>query len=180
MFMWILSQKYKKPILAIVGAILILGIGISSWRWYTHRNIPTFKKEYRVVLTDYEGNDVKLSQFKNTVLIAYVWASWCPYCGAEIENLARLKETYGDEVQVIAINRAEPVTVAKEFTDALQKTEGVVFLLDPTDSFFRDIGGYAMPETVFIRPNGEILLHQRGPIQFPKVEEETRKLLQKE
>jgi thiol-disulfide isomerase/thioredoxin len=144
---------------------------------YPRKNVPTFKKEYSLQLVDYSGHSVQLSEFKNTVLIAYAWASWCPYCGAELEHLADLKQHYGDGVRVIGINRGESLAMARDFTSRLAHTEGVTFLLDPSDSFFKQIGGYAMPETVFVRPNGEILFHQRGPMQYVDVEAKLKEIL---
>jgi hypothetical protein len=66
--------------------------------------------------------------------------------------------------------------VAKKYTDSLA-TQGIPLLLDPTDSLYKEAGGYAMPETVFIRPDGDVLFHQRGPIQLPEVEAKIKELL---
>ena len=137
----------------------------------------TFETEYTLVLSDYSGNKVHLYDYRRQVLIAYAWASWCPYCGSEIQDLAALKKTYGDNIQIVAINRGEPLAVARAYTDGLADTSGVVFLLDPKDAFFKDIGGYAMPEMVFIDSAGTVIYHQRGPIQLPDVKAEIGKLL---
>jgi cytochrome c biogenesis protein CcmG, thiol:disulfide interchange protein DsbE len=173
----VLFEKNKAMLMIGAMVLVVLGVSILSFIQWNKPAVPTFKKEYKVVLTDYAGKEVRLSEFKNKVLVAYVWASWCPYCGAEIENLARLKQIYGEDIQVIAINRSEPPAVAKDFTDHLKEVTGVVFLLDSTDSFFKSIEGYAMPETVFIRPNGDILLHQRGPMKFPEVVEQLKSMV---
>lgn len=166
--------------IALFTVALVSGAAL-IWRAYL-AGLPrpeTFAKAYELTLTTYDGNAVHLSDFKNKVVIAYAWASWCPYCGAEIENLAKLKQTYGDKVQILAINRAEPLSVAESYTSQLSNTAGVLFLLDPTDSFFKQIGGYAMPETVFIQPNGTISFHQRGPMQLPQVEKALQAILAK-
>jgi len=136
-----------------------------------------FTKEFQLVLEDYSGKQVHLGDYRRKILIAYAWASWCPYCGAEIENLAKMKQTYGNDIQIIAINRAEPRSTAKAFTDKLQNTSGVVFLLDPTDSFFKDIDGYAMPETVFINNSGVVVYHHRGPLEMDQLETQVKQLL---
>jgi thiol-disulfide isomerase/thioredoxin len=137
----------------------------------------TFGKEYGLTLFDYSGKAVHLFDYRRKVLIAYAWASWCPYCGAELQNLAELKKTYGESIAIVAINRSEPLAVAKAFTDHLQNTDGLVFLTDPSDAFFKEIGGYAMPETVFIDVGGAVTFHQRGPIQISGVDEKIKELL---
>lgn len=137
----------------------------------------TFDTEYTLVLSDYAGNQVHLYDYRRKVLIAYAWASWCPYCAGELQNLATLKKTYGDNIQVVAINRGESLQIARDYTDHLTDTDGLVFLLDPNDAFFKGIGGYAMPETVFIDSGGTIIFHQRGPIQIADVQAEIEKLI---
>jgi len=77
-----------------------------------------------------------------------------------------------DEVAVIAIDRAESLEKAREFTDSIGVTDKFVFLLDPKDSFYKDIGGFSMPETIFVDKTGNIRLHKRGPMDFEEMKEE--------
>lgn len=167
-------------VLAIAATVAVVacagGIVLNSYLvLHLHRQL--FTKEYGLTLTTYDGKAVRLADFRTQTIVAYAWASWCPYCGAEIENLAKLKKTYGDKIQIIAVNRAEPVLVAKAYTDQLSSVSGVVFLTDPKDTFFKMIDGYAMPETVFIKPGGDIEFHQRGPMQFNEVSKELQQLI---
>ena len=176
-----MSSKKKDRILPLVVMLFLCVAAVLLSR--TYFKVPavaqdkTFDTEYTLVLSDYAGNQVHLYDYRRKVLIAYAWASWCPYCGAELQNLASLKKTYGDNIQVVAINRGESLETARNYSDHLTNTDGLVFLLDPNDAFFKGIGGYAMPETVFIDSGGTIIFHQRGPIQLPDVQAEIEKLL---
>jgi thiol-disulfide isomerase/thioredoxin len=166
----------------LATSILLLLFAILFSRFFFHVQVnkakdTSFGKEYGLTLTDYSGKSVHLFDYRRKVLIAYAWASWCPYCGAELQDLAHLKNTYGDSLAIVAINRGEPLPVAKAFTDHLQNTGGLVFLIDPSDSFFKEIGGYAMPEMVFIDAGGAISYHQRGPIQIADVDAKIKELL---
>jgi thiol-disulfide isomerase/thioredoxin len=167
--------------LFVIVGLLLAAVAFSRVFFRAHTGgsatQTTFSKEFSLVLTDYSGKDVHLYDFRRKVLIAYAWASWCPYCGAELQNLAQMKKTYGDNLEVIAINRAEPLATAKAYTDKLQGTDNLVFLIDPTDSFFKNIGGYAMPETVFIDSDGTITFHQRGPLKIAELEQKVKDLL---
>jgi thiol-disulfide isomerase/thioredoxin len=171
----------NRQTIALVVLLVLLGVSVFAARSFFKVASPaqaaTFNTEYTLVLSDYSGHQVHLYDYSRTVLIAYAWASWCPYCSGELSDLAALKKTYGDTVAIVAINRAEPLAVAKAFTDHIPNGDGLVYLLDPHDSFFKEIGGYAMPEMVFINGRGDIVFHQRGPIQLPAVQAEIDKLL---
>jgi thiol-disulfide isomerase/thioredoxin len=170
----------------IIGGAILLMVMLAALGYYffmpsgpltPEEDDATFDDEFALVLSDYAGNEVRLSEFKREFLIVYLWASWCPYCKQELENLSQLKQTYGDKIQVLAVNRAEPLITAKEYTDSLAHAEGLTLLLDPNDALYKDINGYAMPETVFITKRGEVLYHQRGPIEMPAVDAKIKELL---
>lgn len=172
-------MRTYQQLLATIVALLVFAAFFAHFifRVQAKAKDTTFGKEYGLTLIDYSGKEVHLFDFRRKVLIAYAWASWCPYCGAELQNLAQLKKTYGDSVAIVAVNRSEPLPVAKAFTDHLQNTDGLIFLIDPNDVFFKEIGGYAMPETVFIDAGGAISYHQRGPIQIADVDAKIKELL---
>lgn len=166
-------------VLLVVAALLL----IAGALYYFFSSEPppdesTFREEYALVLKDYAGNDVKLSDFRREILIVYAWASWCPYCGKELEYLSELKGRYGDELSIVAVNRAEPLVEAKDFTDKLQGMEKLVLLLDPNDALYKEIDGFAMPETIFINSSDDIIYHQRGPIKPEEVDAKVAELMQ--
>lgn len=157
---------------------IILAAGFFYWRYSPRPGTVTFTSGYDLVLKDYAGNDVRLSDYKRQILVVHAWASWCTYCAAEMTNLSALKDVYADKIQIIAVNRAEPLVEARPFSDKIQGGEKLVFLLDPTDSFYKSVQGYAMPETLFINDRGEILFHQHGPINIEEVKAKIDALLQ--
>lgn len=168
----------RSHLIAVV-ALLALCAGAVYYFFFMPEPLPeeaTFQDEFAITLQDYEGNDVALASFEGSVLVVYLFASWCPYCGDEMRALAGLKSQYGDDVTILAVNRAEPIVDAKTFTDALG-ISGLVFLMDKDDALYKDIRGYAMPETVFITDDGEVLFHQRGPIKVPELEAKIAELL---
>ncbi len=160
----------QKQLFIGVGLASIIVVGAVGYYFFT-RPTPgseTFREEYNLTLRSYDGKEVPLSEFKRSIIVAHTWASWCPYCAEELKNLHELKNEFGDKITILAVNRAESLEEARAFTDPLGLS-GVEILLDPDDAFFRSIGGYAMPETVFIDSNSEIIFHQRGPIQMDEV-----------
>jgi peroxiredoxin len=164
----------------IAAALVIVTFGFSFFFFQVPQK-PTdqnFGKQFSLVLQDYSDKDIHLYEYRRQVVVAYAWASWCSYCGAELQELVKFKKIYGDKIQILAVNRAEPAATAKAFTESLGITQDITLLLDSNDEFFKSIGGYAMPETVFINPSGEIVYHQRGPIDVATIEQKLKELVQ--
>jgi peroxiredoxin len=128
-------------------------------------------------LKDYEGNVVSLADFSGKNLVINSWAVWCPFCVQELKDFATVQEEFGDQVTIIAIDRAEPIKTVKEFTDELELTDKLLFLLDPSDSFYANISGFTMPETIFVDSEGYIVDHKRGPMDKNEIRKRTSQLL---
>ncbi len=159
----------------MLGALLVLSAAIGyGLYYYVDRYVPkegatTFDEAYDLSLGTYDGTEVDLSDYKHELLVMHTWATWCPYCADELRALSDLKGQYGDQIHIIAVNRAEPMQEAQAFSDALNLPNKIEILVDPDDAFFKKIGGYAMPETVFINRRGEVFFHQRGPMKMDEV-----------
>ena len=125
--------------------------------------VPTF------TLEDWDGNEVSSSDFGEKTLIINSWAVWCPFCVDELADFAILQEEVGDSVVIIVIDRAESMAKQKEFIDGVGLTDKLLFLNDPKDSFYQSIGGFSMPETLFVDGDGNIRLHKRGPMDLDEM-----------
>ncbi|KKU81986.1 MAG: Redoxin domain protein [Parcubacteria group bacterium GW2011_GWA2_47_8] len=132
---------------------------------------PTFS------LHDYSGGIVSLADFAGKPLLINSWAAWCPFCRKELVDFAIAQKEFGDQIVIIAIDRAESLQVAKGYTDQQGTTNDLLFLLDPKDSFYRSISGFSMPETIFVNENGLIVEHKRGPMDINEIREKIEKLL---
>ncbi|OGZ41430.1 MAG: hypothetical protein A3C80_03900 [Candidatus Ryanbacteria bacterium RIFCSPHIGHO2_02_FULL_45_43] len=53
--------------------------------------------------------------------------------------------------------------------DDLGVTDKLIFLLDSDDVFYKSIGSFSMPETLFINAKGETVFHKRGPMELPEI-----------
>jgi len=126
---------------------------------------------------DYGGNKVGLEQFSGKPLVINAWAVWCPFCREELADFAELQREFGDQVVVIAIDRKESLKKAKGFTDGIGITDDLLFLLDSKDSFYKSIGGFSMPETLFINSEGEIVVHKRGFMALDEMRDHTNKII---
>ncbi|PIP86659.1 hypothetical protein COV42_00470 [Candidatus Campbellbacteria bacterium CG11_big_fil_rev_8_21_14_0_20_44_21] len=131
--------------------------------------LPNFDKAPSFSLEDIEGKIVNLDDFKGRTVIVNSWATWCPFCVDELPDFAELQKEFGDKIVMIAINRQESLQKSKSFTDNLGITENMLYLLDPKDDFYKSIGGFSMPETLFIDGEQNIRIHKRGPMELSEM-----------
>ena len=110
--------------------------------------------------SDMSGSEVDLTQFLGQVLVVNSWASWSPYSATELSRLAQVVSTYdGQDVVILAVNRAEPRHLAEVYLKTIEVDDKVQLIVDVDDRYYKAIGGYAMPETVFYDRNGEMVAH---------------------
>ena len=50
------------------------------------------------------GEAVTQDALAGKAVVVAFWASWCPPCHPEFDNLAKLQGTYGEELAIVAVN----------------------------------------------------------------------------
>lgn len=184
---WLTGMPSKNMAIVIVIAIVI--VAGASWLGLQKDSVGTEQEGIEappasselapdVALTDYDGKAVRLSDFSGKALVVNAWAAWCPFCVKELNDFVAVQKEFGDRVVIIAIDRAESRDTAKQFTDGLGISNDLVFLLDPDDSFYTAIGGFAMPETIFVKADGIIHFHKRGPMPVEEIRQRVNELVQ--
>ena len=160
----------KNIVFLVVVVLIATGLGGFFIVQYGSVNrLTEIRSIPELTFTDYSGKAVALSQFLGKPMVVNAWASWCPFCVEELSDFISLQEEYKDKIAVIAVNRAEPPAIAKNYTDHRGLTEKLVFLLDSPDSFYQAIGGFSMPETIFADKDGKIVFHKRGPMNLEEM-----------
>lgn len=170
----------KKKLVIAVFAILILGaIFFMRERHGKSENpqnappqsLPTFS------LQDYTGTVVPSSSLMEKPVVFVFWTSWCARCRTELSNFSPLKKEFGDRITLVAVNRAEPLDIAKRSSDELgTPNAGIIFLLDPSDSFYRSLNGFTMPETIFMDGKGFIRAHTHGLMEPEEIKRRIQNL----
>jgi peroxiredoxin len=107
-------------------------------------------------LMDLEGNDVFLKDYSGKAIALFFWATWCPYCQKETPRLVKLKQEFGDRLEILAINYKEGITRIENF--ALKHKINYKILLDKKGEVFRLYNILGVP--------GVIILDKQGFIQF--------------
>ncbi len=162
-------------VLVIVGLVLISQPAQNDTAMPRRKTVLAPAPQFS--LEDYNGTTVSLADFRGKPVVVNSWAVWCPFCAEELKDFAAVKSEFGDQLEIIAIDRAEPLERAKKFTDELGLTNRLIFLLDPTDSFYRSIGGFSMPETIFVDKEGQVRFHKRGPMDLEEIRERIQTIL---
>lgn len=57
-----------------------------------------------VEFTLMDGTTAKLSDYKGKPVLINFWATWCGYCVEEMPALQMLKDKYGDDITILALN----------------------------------------------------------------------------
>ena len=111
----------------------------------------------------FDGETVSLADFTGKPVVLNFWASWCPSCVAEMSAAFRpVQEDLGEDVTFIGMNIQDDRALAAEL---LEET-GVIWVSaeDPNGELYIDLGGIAMPFTVYIGADGTIVDKHNGPL----------------
>ena len=80
----------RLSVIIVTATLLLFFAGCSGKKESNvNQNAPDFS------LKDLDGNTVKLSDYKDKVIIIDFWATWCPPCREEIPNFVDLQKKYG-------------------------------------------------------------------------------------
>lgn len=167
-----------KTLLIIISVVVLVVVGwLLISKTGNHQSMNMGNKAPDFALQNYDGKTVRLTDFAGKPLVINSWAAWCPFCRKELVDFAAAQKEFGNDVVIIAIDRAESRETAKKYTDELGVTNDMIFLLDPSDSFYQSIGGFSMPETIFVDKDGNIAERKRGPMEIKEIREKIQKLL---
>jgi len=139
------------------------------------------KKAPDFALKDLFGNDIRLSDYKNKVVLLNFWATWCPPCREEMPALQRLhNKMVGRDFIILAVSvdYMDPAKV----NDFLIKG-GYTFkvLLDTQNQASAKYGVTAIPATFIIDKKGKLverhigMLNWASPAAVNRIEELMKK-----
>lgn len=118
-------------------------------------------------LTDQYGAEHTLSDYRGKVVFLNFWATWCPPCRAEMPDIQKLYESYGDAGEVVILAVATP-GVSGETDEAgvaaFLTEHGYTYpvVMDPTGQVLSDYGISAFPTTFMIDREGSIFGYVPG------------------
>ncbi|TSA15456.1 TlpA family protein disulfide reductase [bacterium] len=126
-------------------------------------------------LSDVNGHQVSLSDFKGKVVILDFWATWCPPCKREIPDFIKLQSEYGSKgVQIVGIALDQP-----EKVKAFERDNAMNYpVLMGNDEVSAHYGGVeSIPTTFIIDKAGRIVTKYEGFRSKETFESQIKKLL---
>ncbi len=113
------------------------------------------------VLTNLDGQQVRLSDLKGRVVLLNFWATWCGPCEAEMPAIQDRYTTFkGQGLVVLGINQDEDAETVRAFVERL----GLSFtiLLDPGAVVGELYRARGLPMTFIVDRDGQIVIQKVG------------------
>lgn len=130
-------------------------------------------------LPDIEGNEVKLSDYRDKIVVLNFWTTWCKYCKTEMPEFQEAQKEYaesGDDVVMLTVNVQEDEETVKKYLSDNGITLPV--LIDKDGSIAAAYGVNGFPTTYIIRKDGTLYKYAPGAIDkktLKKMVDEIRK-----
>lgn len=175
-------MKNQKSIIIVIAVLVVSVLGI----FLRNRNDAQFdspfvgntvfeigKEAPDFELTDFEGNSVKLSDFRGKPVMIDFWTRWCPFCREEMPEINSVFNELNGELVVLGIHRTatEPLAVGIDFAQEL----GIDYILlqGNSDEVYEIYGNglTVMPIAVYVDSEGIVVASKAGPKTAAEIKE---------
>lgn len=122
-------------------------------------------------VTNYDGEEVKLSDYFGKPVVLNFWASWCPPCKAEMPDFEEAYKNH-TEVQFLMVNMTdgsrETVETAKEHVESQGYSFTVLFDTEYSAAYAYYVN--SLPATYFIDAEGNLIAYATGMLDAETLE----------
>lgn len=100
-------------------------------------------------------DEAAIADLKGTPVVINFFASWCPSCVSELPDFQAVHEELGEDVTFLGVAQRDRPSDAL----ALIERTGVTYDIgnDPDGDLFQSFNALAMPTTVFVGADGEVI-----------------------
>ena len=156
----------------IIAVVIIVGIIIfrkidNSRYVYPEKKEDVIKSAPDFAATLVSGEEFTLSENIGKPVLINFWATWCGPCVNEMPAFERLKEDYGEEVVIVAVNCGEKAEAVREFAE----TNGYTFSFaidEKAKISTMDYPTMSIPYTVLVDKEGNIAEEFVGAVSAEK------------
>ena len=159
------SKLPRGTALFILSLILISGIVTAAIPFVAQAasSAPPFN------LTSIDGTKFNLSDYRGTVVVLDLMATWCPVCPHEMPELSKLREERSDVViMTISVDPLEQDEDLRSFRETYASNADWLFARD-TDKVWDKYRALTLPMIVVIDPEGYISFQKAGLVPAPEL-----------
>ena len=126
------------------------------------KEVPNF------TLTDLDGNDVNLNDYRGKIVLLNFWATWCKYCDEEMPDLEKIYSE-NDDVVILAVNVKESQRKVSKYIEEGEYTFPV--LLDGNGDLAKVYYVSSFPSTYFVSKDGLLVGAVPGMLTYDQMEQ---------
>jgi cytochrome c biogenesis protein CcmG/thiol:disulfide interchange protein DsbE len=180
-----IQKKSQILPLVLIGVGLIL-IGLVTIKVLTSKD-PTYDNSVvpsivnfpapDLSLNDLNGQVIRVSDYRQDIVLINNWATWCPPCKAEMPTLLKYYNQHADQgFTLIGIEAGD----AEEEVSSFVNKYGLSFpvLLDPNNKSLIAFHNDSLPSSYVIDHDGNVILAWTGPINQTMLEKYLTPLLE--
>ncbi|HEC42086.1 MAG TPA: TlpA family protein disulfide reductase [Bacteroides sp.] len=118
--------------------------------------------DYEWKLVEMDGTLIPFSAFRGRVVFLSIWATWCPPCRAEMPNIQRLYDEYGDRLVMILASNEEEDRVRQFLNDNGYDLPVYRMVQNPPEVFQTS----SIPTTFLITQDGKVTIRKTGAARW--------------
>jgi cytochrome c biogenesis protein CcmG/thiol:disulfide interchange protein DsbE len=109
----------------------------------------------QVTMQAFDGGQIVVpDDYEGTPLILNFWASWCPFCIAEVPDFEKVQQDVKGQVAFLGVNLRDNREAAEDLAHETHVTYPLAE--DPQGVVYEAFGGTGMPTSVFIDGEGSV------------------------
>ena len=161
----------------VIVAMLLVGIGVAMGKQGLRVAPEPGYVAPNFTLTDFQGKQLSLNDFRGKLVFVNFWASWCPPCKAETPDLVKMYHRYGSRISFLGVNLtgSDNALNARAFIKQMGITYPV--LMDTTLSVSQQYRVLGIPTSLFINRQGVIVARVTGAMSPTLMRHDFQRLL---
>lgn len=178
----------KKPLsfIAYLTILIILGLAVRHYAINPIYDNPANSKVqissallFTTPLTNIQGAQQNLSQYKGKIIVLNFWATWCPPCREEMPELSQLQLEYKNRNVVVLGIAEDELPLVKEYLQSSPVSYPIFIAENEGMNLGADLGNDkgVLPYTVIIGADGRVIDTFYGRISKPLLEKSLLNLL---
>ncbi|MGN1401251.1 MAG: thiol-disulfide oxidoreductase ResA [Bacillus sp. (in: firmicutes)] len=155
-----MGKKQRRLVVrTVILIVLAVGIAYTLYANFTKEENKAIAKGQVApdfVVTDLDGNEHRLSDYKGKGVFLNFWGTWCKPCEKEMPYMNNLYEEYEAQgVQILAVNVGETELAVQKFVNKHDLVFPVA--IDKTEQIMEAYGVSPLPVTFLIDKEGKIV-----------------------